>query len=122
VRVGLQIELEDLPDRTRLEGVGLLGIEVQEKAPQALAPAALGGDVVVDPPPSMAHGWERAAALAPVVVIEADHVGAPPALGDVRPSLAPGSSHPPPANARPPRHALRTCLCLRLEIILFGFL
>ena len=118
MRVDLQIELEQLPDRARLKLVGLLGVEVQKKATQAIAPAPLGGDVVIHPRAGMAHRRERAAALAPVVVVEADHVGAPSALGDVRPLrlLRPGPSHPPLAGTEP-RHALHTCVLLGLKII-----
>jgi hypothetical protein len=55
VHVDLQVELEQLPDGARLDFVGLLGVEVQEEALQALAPAALGGDVVVHPRAGMTH-------------------------------------------------------------------
>jgi hypothetical protein len=95
VRVDLKIELEHLGDAPRLGLVGLLRVEVQQEPLQALAAAALGRHIVVHPRAGVAHRGKRAAALAFVVVVEADGVGLAPALGDIRPrgSLRPGSSH-----------------------------
>src|SRR5580692_12225544 len=120
MRVDLQIKLKHLADRARLNLVGFLRIEVEQEPSQAVAATALGCDVVVHPRAGVTHRRERATALDPIVVVEANHVGAAPALADVRPFLPPGPSHPPLADARPPRHALHTCVLLRLLIISLG--
>lgn len=95
MRVDGEVELEDLPERARLGLVGLLRVEVQQEPAQALASATLGGDVGVHPRAGVLDRWEGAAALAFVVVVEANRVGAPPVLGDVRPlrTFRPGPSH-----------------------------
>ncbi len=71
VRVGLQEQLDDLGDRAAFRIVGLLGVEVQEEAAQAVAPATLGGDVVAHPLAGVTRRWEALGALAFVVVVEA---------------------------------------------------
>jgi hypothetical protein len=86
VRVGLQEQLDDLGDRAAFRFVGLFGVQVQQEAPQAVAPAALGRDVVVHPRVGVAHGGEALGALPFVVVVKADPVGALAALADVRPA------------------------------------
>src|SRR4029077_454439 len=57
-----------------------------------------GRDVVVHPRAGVAYRRKRPAALAFVVVVEADRIGLAPALGDTRPRglFRPWSSHLPP--------------------------
>jgi hypothetical protein len=95
MRVGLQEQLDDLGDRAAFRFVGHFCIEIQQEAPQAVAPAALGGYVVVHPLVGVARRGEALGALAFVVVVEADPVGALAALGDIWPrrALTPRPSH-----------------------------
>jgi hypothetical protein len=85
VRVGLQEQLEDLRDRAAFGFVGLLRIEVKQEPPQAVVAPPLGRCVVVHPGAGVTYRGEGPGALAFVVVVEADAVGAPAALGDIRP-------------------------------------
>ncbi len=84
--VDLHEQLEDLRDRATFGLVGLFRVEVQQEPPQAVAAPALSRYVVVHPRAGVPHRREGPAALAFVVVVEADLVGAPSALGDARPS------------------------------------
>src|ERR1700722_12089563 len=88
MRIDLQEELEDLCDRAAFSFVGLLCVEVQQEPPQTVAAPTLGSDVVIHPRAGVAHRRKGPAALTLVMVVEANDVGAPAALGDIRPCRA----------------------------------
>ncbi len=108
VRVELQVEFEHLRERPGLGLVGFLRVEVQQEPPQAVRAPALGRDVAVHPGAGVADRRERPAALAFVVVVEPDGVGAAAVLAPAGPrrALGPRPSHPPPpAGARGSRRS-----------------
>jgi hypothetical protein len=112
VGVDCEVELDHLPDAPRLSPVGLLRVEVQQEPPQAVRPPALGRDVVVHPGAGVADRGEGPCALDLLVVVEADRVGAPAALGDV----GPGRPLPPRPSHRPLHSGARSASGLRASI------
>jgi hypothetical protein len=58
VRVHREVERDHLSERAGFGIVGLLGVEVEQKPPQAVAPPTLGGDVAIHPRAGVAHRRE----------------------------------------------------------------